>query len=200
MSAMADSDAILDVSAVLEQLLTDAMLGLTPALQPVAKVHDLKDTVPTAPPLLTLFLYEICEDPGVRNRPEQREPDATGGYQLRKAPMALLLRYLVSAWAGDIKTELRMLGRVLQVLYDRPTLSGAMLTGSLAGSDDALQVTLAALTLEEKARVWYSIQKPYKLSLNYEVRVANLDAEVTRAARPVTRRDLEPAVREGVAP
>ena len=194
---MADSDVIGDVSSVLEQLLTDAMSTLTAPPQPIARVHDLRGTIPTAPPLLTLFLYEICEDPGLRNRPEGREPEPSGSYLVRKPPMALVLRYLVSAWAGDRRTEQRMLGRVLQVLYDEPTLSGAMLTGSLIGSDDALQVTLAALTLEEKARVWYSIQQPYRPSLNYEVRVANLDAEAARRAHPVTRRDFEPAMPEG---
>jgi len=30
--------------------------------------------------------------------------------------------------------------------------------------------------LEERARVWYAIQKPYRLSVTYEVRVVNLDA------------------------
>jgi hypothetical protein len=194
---VADSDVIGDVSSVLEQLLTDAMSTLTPPPQPIARVHDLAGTIPTAPPLLTLFLYEICEDPPLRNRPEVREPDATGGYQVRKPPMALALRYLVSAWAGDRMTEQRMLGRVLQVLYDQSTLSGAMLTGSLAGSADDLHVTLAALTLEEKSRVWYSIQKSYRLSLNYEVRVANLDPEAVRRARPVTQRILDPAVPGG---
>jgi hypothetical protein len=194
---VADSDVIGDVSGVLEQLLTDAMSTLTAPPPPIARVHDLRGTIPTAPPLLTLFLYEICEDPALRNRPEDREFDATGDYLVQKPPMALVLRYLVSAWAGDPRTEQRMLGRVLQVLYDQPTLNGAMLTGSLAGSDDALQVTLAALTLEEKARVWYSIQQTYRLSLNYEVRVANLDAEAVRRARPVTRRDLVPAMPGG---
>jgi hypothetical protein len=194
---VADSDVIGDVSRVLEQLLTDAMSTLTPPPQPIARVHDLSGNIPTAPPLLTLFLYEVCQHPGMRNRPDDRQPDPTGGYLIRKPPMALVLRYLISAWAGDRRTEQRMLGRVLQVLYDRPTLAGAMLSGSLAGSADDLQVTMASLTLEEKARVWYSIQKPYRLSLNYEVQAAILDPETARRARPVVRREFEPAVPGG---
>jgi Pvc16 N-terminal domain len=193
---VAGSDVVSDVSAVLERVLTGAMKSLTAQPPPIARIHDLTGSIPTAPPLLTLFLYEICEDPSLRNRPKLREPDGTG-YQLRKPPMALLLRYLLTAWGGDRITEERMLGRVLQELYDRPILSGTDLTGSLAGLDEPLHITLVPLTLEEKARVWWSIQKPYRLSLNYEVRVANLDSDAVIRAQAVSSRILDPAVPEG---
>jgi hypothetical protein len=193
---VADSDVISDVSAVLERVLTDAMSTLTAPPQPVAQIHDLTGAIPTSPPLLTLFLYEICEDPSMRNRPRVREPDGTG-YRLRKPPMALILRYLLTAWGGDRVTEQRMLGRVMHVLYDEAILSGTTLTGSLAGLDEPLNVTLSPLTLEEKARVWWSIQKPYRLSLNYELRVAYLDSEAVVRAQPVTKRVLNPAVPDG---
>jgi hypothetical protein len=58
---MANSEVIGDVSTILETLLTGALVGLTAPPFPVARVHDLVGTIPTAPPLLTLFLYEICE-------------------------------------------------------------------------------------------------------------------------------------------
>jgi hypothetical protein len=190
---VAGSDVISDVSTVLEQLLTDAMRTLTAPPPPIARLHDLIGTIPTAPPLLTLFLYEVCEDPSMRNRPKLREADGNG-YRLRKPPMALILRYLLTAWGGDRITEQRMLGRVLQVLYDQAILSGAMLTGGLAGLDEPLNVTLAPLTLEEKARVWWSIQKPYRLSLNYEVRVALIQSQSVTRAAPVTKRILDPAL------
>jgi hypothetical protein len=193
---VADSDVVSDVSAVLEQVLTDAMSSLPARPPPIAQIHDLRGVIPTSPPLLTLFLYEICEDPSMRNRPRVREPDGSG-YQLRKPPMALILRYLITAWAGDRITEQRMLGRVMHALYDEAILSGTMLTGSLAGLDEPLNVTLAPLTLDEKARVWWSIQQPYRLSLNYELRVAYLDSDAVISAQPVTRRVLEPATPDG---
>ena len=91
MRPVANSDVIGDVSTALERLLTDAManLAVAPAAAPIAKVHDLRGNTPTAPPLLTLFLYEICEDGHSRNRPPLREPDPAG-YVIRKPPMALL--------------------------------------------------------------------------------------------------------------
>jgi hypothetical protein len=179
---LAGSDVISDVSAVLEQLLTDAMSSLTGPPAPIAEIHDLNGVIPTAPPRLTMFLYDIREDPSMRNRPKVREPDGNG-FQVRKPPMALCLHYLLTAWGGSRITEERMLGRVLQALYDQPIL-----------------ITLVPLTLEEKARVWWSIQKPYRLSLNYEVRVANLESETLIEAQAVTTRTLDSALPDRVGP
>jgi hypothetical protein len=90
-----------------------------------------------------------------------------------------------------------MLGRTLQVLYDDAILDGGQLSGSLAGRTDALRFTLTPLSLEQKSWVWYAIQKPYRLSLNYEVRVVNLDAVATEPLVPVASRSLQPATRRG---
>jgi hypothetical protein len=53
---VAGSDVISDVSRMLEDVLTNAMSSLTAPPAPVAQVHDLVGTIPTAPALLTLFL------------------------------------------------------------------------------------------------------------------------------------------------
>jgi hypothetical protein len=73
-------------------------------------------------------------------------------------------------------------------LYDEAIISGTQLQGGLAGTNQALKVTLAPITLDERARVWFAIQKPYRLSITYEVRVANLDALAVDVATPVSQR------------
>jgi hypothetical protein len=105
--------------------------------------------------------------------------------------MALLLRYLLTPWSGDRLTDHLILGRVMQVLYDEAILSGPVLNGSLSGTDQALKITMAPLSLDERARVWYSVQRPYHLSVSYEVRVVNLDSERLDRIRPVSRRSLD---------
>ena len=105
--------------------------------------------------------------------------------------MALLLRYMLTPWSGDRLTDHKLVGRTIQVLYDGAILSGTQLQGGLAGTDQALKVTLSPLTLEERARVWYAIEKPYRLSITYEVRVVNLDAVATDSLVPVSQRSLE---------
>ncbi|HEX5736448.1 MAG TPA: DUF4255 domain-containing protein [Blastocatellia bacterium] len=183
---MAGFDVISDVSKTLANLLLPAMdvLGLSVDVQ----VHDLQVIPPNAS-LLTLFLYEVVEDPSARNRPRRRAVDA-GSITISKPPMALLLRYLLTAWNADQGTNQNILGRALQVLYETPILSGPQLTGELAKTDVALKITLAQLSLEERARAWHAIQKPYRLSLVYEVRVVPLDVESVDHIAPVSRRSL----------
>lgn len=189
---MGDFGVIADVSTIIVETLTQALSGLSQAEPPIAELNDLSETVTTPPPKLTVFLYEICEDPTSRNRPPVRTqpPDPL---VTRKPPMALLLRYLITPWGGDPETQHRMLGRALQTFYDDAILNGAQLTGSLAASTDSLHVTLTSLTLDQKSWVWYAIQKPYRISLNYEVRVVNLDAVESVAVRPVHNRVIDGA-------
>jgi hypothetical protein len=42
--------------------------------------------------------------------------------------------------------------------------------------------------LENLTRVFWSVQRPYRLSLSYEIRVVNLDSEVSRLRTPVRTR------------
>jgi hypothetical protein len=186
-----DYNVIADVSSILRTTLDEALSDLNPA--PQVLLNDLSESTPPAGPALTVFLYEIAEDPPSRNRPPVRtEPDgsATGRVVQRKPPMALLLRYLLTAWGGDQITQHQMLGRAMQTLYDNAIIAGPQLTGSLAGSTDALHLTFTQLLLDQKSWVWFALQKPYRLSLNYEVRVVNLDSTVELSARPVLSRSL----------
>ncbi|MCQ8828978.1 DUF4255 domain-containing protein [Streptomyces malaysiensis] len=150
---MGDFGVIADVSTVIAQSLSQALRGLSQVEPPIAELNDLSETVQTPPPKLTVFLYEIAEDPTSRNRPPVRsQPPAPP--TARKPPMALLLRYLVTPWGGDQATQHRMLGRALQTFYDDAILDGAQLSGSLAASTDSLHLSLTPLTLDQKSWVW----------------------------------------------
>ena len=173
---MPDYGTIADVSDTLRKVLTDALQPLDPMNPPIADVSDLQGKIPTAPARITIFLFETVEDPSARNRPPVLSPVQPNQILKKKPPMALLLRYMLTPWSGDRLTDHRLLGRAMQVLYNNPVLSGTQLLGQLAGTDQALKVSLSPLTIEERARVWYAIQQPYHLSVTYEVRVVNLDA------------------------
>src|SRR3954469_24128665 len=185
---MANSDVISAVSETLESRLTAGLstLGTPP---PTARLHDLATPVTSDPPTVTLFLYQIVEDPSVRNPPKTTRI-VNGDVRIRKQPLGLCLHYMVSAWGGDRHTEQRMLGRVLQVLYDDAVLDGPELAGVLAGTPATLHVSLAALELEDRARVWSAIGQTYRLSINYEVRVVNVDVESEIKAAAVGEREF----------
>ena len=173
---MGDFGVVADVSTIIVNTLERALSGLNGGggQDPSAVLSDLSDSPPPGP-ALTVFLYEIAEDPTSRNRPPVRSLPPSPATS-RKPPMALLLRYLITPWGGTQVTQHQMIGRALQVFYDDAILAGEDLTGSLAGGTDALHFTLTPLTLDQKSWIWYAIQKPYRLSLNYEVRVVNLDS------------------------
>lgn len=192
---MSDFNVIRDVSTTLETVLTNGLSNLTPAPPPIAIVHDLQGSIPTTPAKLTLFLFEVLEDPSARNRPHTREP-STNEVTHRRPPVALLLRYLVTPWSGDRHTDHIILGRTIQVLYDGAIISGSQLEGDLASYNEALKVTMMPLTLEDRTRVWQAVQKPYRTSLTYEVRVVNIESEQVRKQPPVKNRTLRPATPE----
>jgi hypothetical protein len=189
---VANSDVISAASLTLEARLTAALsvLAAPGAPAPTAKLHDLATSVTNDPPTVTLFLYQVLEDHSVRNRPKTTRI-VNGTALVRKQPLGLCLHYMVSAWGGDRHTEQRMLGRVLQVLYDDAVLDGPELAGVLAGTTASLHVSLAALELEDRARVWSAIGQTYRLSVNYEVRVVDVEPETEEALTPVRERRLD---------
>ena len=177
---MADFDVIAAVSETLEALITEGLTTISPATPPTAQVVDLLQPFQTpSQAKVTLFLYEIVEDPSVRNRAPRR-PQSGGQVDESKPPMALLLRYMITSWSENWRTDQRILGRVLQVFYDEAIIAGPHLKGALQGTSAAIKMTLAPISLEDRARVWYSVQQPYRLSLTYETRVINLDSTKSR--------------------
>src|SRR5205085_627140 len=116
---VADFRVIADVSTSLQTLLNDALLPLGVA----ARLHDLGTPVPTNPPIVTIFLYEVSEDAASRNRPGIRRVTGPNAIQIERAPMALLLKYLITPWSGDAATDHRILGRSMQVLYDNAVMA-----------------------------------------------------------------------------
>jgi len=192
---MADSAVIADVSATLETVLTNAFSTLAPG-PPVAEVHDLTGPISTAPARMTIFLFDIIEDATVRNqkRPRQVVPP---NFELRKPQVPLILRFLMTPWSGTPATDHQLLGRALQTLHDDAILSGPTLQGGLAGSGDSLKLKLAPLTLEEQTRVWHAVQRPYRLSLTYDVRVIRIDSADVTLRPPVLSRTLDGALGDG---
>ena len=198
---MSGSGVIAEVSDTLINALNTALASIFPAPPPTAVLHGLQGAIATNPPTLAVFLYEVTEDASTRNRPMQQVRIAPNNRVLRKPPLTLNLRYMIVPFAGDRATEQRMLGASMQTVYDRSIYSGPELRGSIAplglvGSDNNLAVTLDPLTLEERTRVFHAVQRPYQLSLSYQIRVANIDPISVNDIDLVRSRNVDPAVPE----
>lgn len=192
---MLHSSVIADVSETLQIVLTDALSTLMPVSPPVAEVHDLQGPISAAPARMTIFLFDVMEDATVRNT--SHRDVSLGNLTLTKPQVPLILRYLLTPWSGDRLTDHRILGRALQALHDDAILAGPQLQGGLAGSGEAIKFKLAPLTLEEQTRVWHAVQRPYRLSLTYDVRVVRIDSDVRTSRPPVRSRTLELASGDG---
>ena len=168
---MATFNAIADVTEIVRRTLDAGVqsVGAT------CIVHDLV-TTPSLGMTLSLTLYEIAEDPSARNRPDIRTV-VNNQVLVTRSPTALLLRYLISAWSGNIVDDQIILGRAVQTLYEHAILSGPELAGtSLIANDEAIAITMIQQTIEDRTHVWRAYEKPYRLSINYEVRVVKIDA------------------------
>ena len=122
--------------------------------------------------LLSVYLYRITEDAFMKNR---APVEGTGG-KLRKPPLALDLYYLITPLLKAPRDQQIVLGKVMQILYDRPTLEGPELTGTLATSGDIVRVIFNTVPLQEVSWVWQALETPYRLSVSYTVRVSMLDS------------------------
>jgi hypothetical protein len=185
---MGNYPVIGDVSETLRSVISDGLSSLVPP--PTVEVHDLQGTITTAPAHVTVCLYDVIEDPSAKNRPRRRSVGPGGTVRVSKAPMALLLRYLVTPWSGTRAADHQILGRVMQILYDGAIIHGAALQGGLAGTAEALKLTMAPIPLQERFWLWQAVQKAYRISVTYEVRVVNLDAVETQLVQPVASREL----------
>jgi uncharacterized protein DUF4255 len=133
---------------------------------------------------LSIYLYRIVEDAYTKNR----FPVAGSGINLRQPPLTLDLFYLITPLVGAPREQQIVLGKVMQVFYDRAILSGADLVGALAGSDDVVRIMLNPVTLEETTRVWHALEMSYRLSMCYAARVALVDSTRERLNQPVVQR------------
>lgn len=123
-------------------------------------------------PALDLFLYDLREAPGVRDR-TWRQTSVDGRAVLRRAPLRLACTYAISAWAQTVLDEHRLLSQVVSILCAHPQLPVELLPASLRVGDPPhpLSAQLANPREEVRADFWTALGNQYKLSLAYTVTV-----------------------------
>jgi hypothetical protein len=169
-----------------------------PAILPPGKTGILDPGAVIPGSGVTVFLYEVVEDPMLGSRPLLR--DALG---VRKPPMPLVLRYQITPDTGNPSTDQVALGRIIQMFYDQPLLAFPVLKGVVSQdpdggpppttTPDVLQVNLIPMTLDDRTKLWTALrpQQPFRASLAYEVRVVELDSALPRQRqRAVSRRSV----------
>ncbi len=131
--------------------------------------------------LLSIYLYRITEDPYMNNR---FSVEGTRGH-IRKPPLTLDLFYLITPLLKAPRDQQIVLGKILQILYDRPTLEGPEGAGTLGASGEVVRVLFNAVPLQEVSWIWQALETPYRLALSYAVRVTLLDSTEEQSTQRV---------------
>jgi hypothetical protein len=182
---MSAAIALGSVSKSLRGLLLDEM-----TLRPTIPVTLLSPDEPAGDRRINLFLYRVREHPQLRNLDYQLKPGATG--TLVAPPLSLVLSYLVTAHAvSDPQTgnadAHAILGEAMRVFHQHPVVPQASLEDDLDEAREELRIVQVPLDTEEISRLWGTFEKPFRLSVMYEVSVVQLDQSPT-AERPVPSR------------
>jgi hypothetical protein len=183
---MATTDAILQVSDAIRELIV-ARVPLVSANQVVIESIDL---LPEPPPVprVTVFLYNIQENPQLKNSPFEVRSTAPGSSTLVPPPMVVDLDYLICAWTAQTSDEHRLLGSVLRALYDFPELGPAEL-GASWRPHEFVQLSLDNRSIEEQARIWTTFGfRRFKLSLYYRARIVPIETSRTFSDSVVAER------------
>ncbi len=149
---------------------------------------------------LNLFLYHVTYNPGWR---EVGLPTRdSNGDPVARAPLALDLHYLLSAYsAGDYEAQM-MLGIGIQALHEIPFLfrqkirdvfsapandvDKALATADLADQVEMMKVTPQQLSTDELAKLWTALPGKFRLSAGYAVSVALIETRApSNAPLPV---------------
>jgi len=175
---MSASTVISDVTRTLEELLKSEQ---RPANSfDVSLKSPVDEVIQQGKPKVNLFLYRVAENAFGKN-PERQTigPDA-----LEYPPLWLNLFFMLTPFADDKLDELRVFGEAMRVFHDNSIVMADALKGSLENTTEELRVDFCAFTLEQLAQIWNALDKPYRLSVCYEVRTVFIDSLIQT---PVSR-------------
>lgn len=173
---MSDFSVLGDISTTLQKLLYN---NITAVLNAPLNVQVYLNSPPemqtlSQVPGISVWLFKVSRMSEMLNDP----PERRSANQVARAPLPLLLHYLVTPMAADPVMRQTLLGRVLQVFNDHAVVRGAELYGVLKNTPEQLRISLEALTLEELSLIWDALGEPYQLSVTYLVQVAKIDSDL----------------------
>jgi hypothetical protein len=132
---------------------------------------------------LNLHLYQIQPNANWRNMDIPWKSKPGESYH---APLALDLRYLLTATATDQTEAQRDLGAGMRALHDNPVLDPG---GAAIAPFERARITMQPLSLDDMEKLWAGVAKPRRLSVAYEVSVVLIESEQpVRSSLPVLTR------------
>jgi len=172
---MSDFTVIGDIGETLKKLLDDPNFwtGIIPGPEITFKSpKEIKDDGGSTNKV-SIFLYQLLENHYLKNEEPQRISDT----ELKSPPLSLDLLYLVTPYSDDKTQEKIILGKVMQIFHDNAVLTGTVLQGSLAGTDEEIKLLFNPISLDDLTKIWSAFQEvAYRLSVSYMVTPVKIDS------------------------
>jgi len=208
---MPSAFALAGVTAVLKDLLNDGIADHD--LSPIGNVmvtalppDRIPVTVADERSQINLFLFQAAPNPALRNMALPSR--GATGERLTNPPLALDLRYLVTAYGKEEFHADALLGFAMQVLHENPILTRAMInatlkptlpsgvtlppglqmlsTSDLGEQIESIKIVPSHLDTEEMSRLWAAMQAKYRPTAAYTVSVVLIESNrVAKAPLPV---------------
>ena len=160
--------------------------GLTTQQDPNPTVELSNPADESSDKTLSIWLYQVTPNPHLRNAPNTRiNVDSE-----RVTPLALDLLYLLTPLQRDEKANQATLGLAMRVLYDNAVMTLNTLNNQGAQDIEEIHLSLCQRSIDELAHVWYALQKPYRLSVCFEVRCVQIDSQRVLSAARVSQRTV----------
>ena len=188
---MSDYTVIGDVGETLKKLLVDDLwTGISPKPEITFKSpKEIKDDGGSTNKV-SLFLYQILDNPHLKNE----EPVRVNDSRLQIPPFVLDLFYLVTPYSEDKTQEKYIIGKVMQIFYDNAVLSGTILQGALAGSDEELRLLFNPISLDDLTKIWNAFQDvAYRFSVSYLVTPIRIDSTLQSGIQRVLSKEMNHA-------
>ncbi len=170
---MSDANILRNVGNTLKSLLEDAVLWGEGNEKPNI-VFDSPKKLQNSKNTISLFLYQIMENPHLRNEEPRRGQDTT---QLIFPPLSLDLLYLVVPYGSDDVGELTILGKVMQRFFDNPILPSDQIQKGIKEEDGEIKLLLNPISLDDQTKIWSAFQDVgYRSSVSYMVTPVRIDS------------------------
>jgi Pvc16 N-terminal domain len=164
---MAELQAVGAVSSVLRQVLSDGLGGVHVGLRPPDLMGDSGVNAG-----LNLYLYQVERSGRWHNLPYP----TSGRPNESPPPLALILRYLLTAFGEDDLATQDALESALSLMTDEAILKSAQVRAiapgsTLAKQSEPIRLTLVNIESRDLFHLWSTFQAPYRTSVLFEVEV-----------------------------
>jgi hypothetical protein len=131
-------------------------------------------------PFLSIFMYRVDF-----NKTTRAGWSAVGSLDGR-SHLPVDLHFLLTPWANDADSELRIIGLAMQTLDMTPILGGPLLLGyGEFAPNESVQLVMEDVGTEAVMRTFDSLPTDYKLSVPYIARIVRIDSKSAAASPTV---------------